>query len=47
MTRMMTMVKADGKIEYDLLRQLEQRSGEVDRKVTAAVTDILAAVETR
>lgn len=47
MTRMMTMVKADGKIEYDLLRQLEQRSGEVDRKVTAAVTDILEQVRAR
>ena len=39
------MVKADGKTEYDLLAQLEARSGEVDRRVTAAVTEILDAVK--
>ena len=44
---MMTIVKADGKQEYELLQQLEQRSGEVDRRVTAAVTDILEQVRTR
>ena len=43
---MMTIVKADGKQEYELLQQLEQRSGEVDRRVTA-VTDILEQVRTR
>ena len=46
MNGMITMVKADGKAEYELLRQLEQRSGEVDRKVTASVTDILEQVRT-
>lgn len=41
---MITMVKADGQAEYALLDQLETRSGEVDRQVTAAVSDILDAV---
>lgn len=40
----MTMVKADGRAEYALLEQLAARSGEVDRKVTAAVEEILEAV---
>ena len=44
---MMTMVKADGSREYALLDQLAARSGEVDRKVTAAVSEILDAVRTR
>lgn len=41
------MVKADGKTEYTLLQQLAERSGEVDRKVTAAVSDILEQVRMR
>ena len=44
---MLTTVLADGKTEYDLLAQLEARSGEVDKKVTAAVTDILDQVRLR
>lgn len=44
---MLTTVKADGKTEYELLAQLEARSGEVDKKVTAAVTEILAQVRER
>ncbi len=44
---LLTTVKADGKTEYELLAQLEARSGEVDKRVTAAVTDILAAVRER
>ena len=41
---MMTMVTADGQKEYALLEQLAARSGEVDRRVTAAVTEILDTV---
>ncbi len=44
---MMPLVKADGKAEFALLDQLTSRSGEVDRKVTAAVSAILDAVRTR
>ena len=44
---MMTLVKADGKTEYELLERLAARNGETDRKVTAAVSDILAAVRER
>ncbi|MBQ3069310.1 MAG: histidinol dehydrogenase [Clostridia bacterium] len=44
---LLTTVKADGKTEYELLAQLEARSGEVDKRVTAAVTDILTAVRER
>ena len=40
----MQLVKADGKAEYALLEQLAARSGEVDRQVTAAVTEILDTV---
>ncbi len=40
------MVRADGQAEYRLLEQLAARSGEVDRQVTAAVTEILEAVRT-
>ena len=43
----MPLVKADGKAEFALLDQLTSRSGEVDRKVTAAVSAILDAVRTR
>lgn len=42
----MQMVRADGQAEYRLLEQLAARSGEVDRQVTAAVTEILEAVRT-
>lgn len=38
------MVKADGAAEYALLDELAARSGEVDRRITAAVTAILEAV---
>lgn len=44
---LLTTVKADGKTEYELLSQLEARSGEVDKRVTAAVTEILANVRER
>lgn len=44
---MITMVTADGRTEYALLEQLAARSGEVDRRVTAAVTEILDAVRSR
>ncbi len=44
---MMTLVKADGKREYALLERLAARNGETDRKVTAAVGDILTAVRER
>ena len=44
---MIPIVKADGTREYTLLAQLEARSGEVDRRVTAAVTEILEQVRTR
>ncbi len=44
---LLTTVKADGKTEYELLAQLEARSGEVDKRVTAAVTEILANVRER
>ena len=38
---MIPITHADGRAEQKLLRQLKARSGEVDRKVTAAVTAIL------
>lgn len=41
---MLPIVKADGKKERELLKQLEKRSGEVDRQVTAAVSQILDCV---
>ncbi len=41
---MITTVKTDGQAEYALLDQLEARSGEVDRQVTAAVSEILETV---
>ena len=40
-------VIADGRSEYALLDQLAARSGETDRKVTAAVSEILDAVRSR
>ncbi len=42
---MIPMIKADGKSERELIAALKQRSGEVDQKVTAAVSDILAKVK--
>ena len=44
---MIEIVTADGRAEQELLSSLRQRSGEVDRKVTAAVTDILDQVRQR
>ncbi len=44
---MLTTVRADGTVEYELLAQLEARSGEVDKKVTAAVSEIIAQVRER
>lgn len=41
---MLTIVKTDGKTEFDLLAQLETRAGETDKQVTAAVTAIIDAV---
>ena len=38
---MIAITVADGTAEKELLRNLRQRSGETDKKVTAAVTDIL------
>ena len=47
MNMIMPLVKADGKAEYALLEQLTSRSGEVDCKVTAAVSAILDGVRSR
>ncbi len=41
---MIPVVKVDGQAERELLRQLAARSGEVDRKVTAVVSEVLEAV---
>lgn len=41
---MIPIVRADGQNERRLLRQLEERSGETDRQVTAAVGEILERV---
>ncbi|MCI9273526.1 MAG: histidinol dehydrogenase [Clostridiales bacterium] len=41
---MIAYVKADGTAERELIQQLRERSGEVDKKVTEAVTEILEAV---
>ncbi len=41
---MIPMVKAENGAEQALLKALRQRSGEVDKKVTAVVTEILEAV---
>ncbi len=43
---MLTIVKTDGKTEFELLSQLEARAGETDKQVTAAVTAIIDAVRT-
>ena len=44
---MIAITVADGTAEKELLRNLRQRSGETDKKVTAAVTDILDNVRAR
>ena len=42
---MFEIVKADGKAERQLIQKLKDRSGEVDRTVTAAVTELLEDVK--
>lgn len=42
---MIRIAKADGVSEHELINQLKARSGEIDRKVTSAVTDILNNVK--
>lgn len=42
---MIRIAKADGVSERELINQLTARSGEIDRKVTSAVTDILNNVK--
>lgn len=42
---MIRIAKADGVSERELINQLKSRSGEIDRKVTSAVTDILNNVK--
>lgn len=42
---MIHIAKADGVSERELINQLKARSGEIDRKVTSAVTDILNNVK--
>lgn len=42
---MIRIAKADGASERELINQLKARSGEIDRKVTSAVTDILNNVK--
>lgn len=44
---MISVVKADGKVEFDFIAQLKSRSGDVDKRVTAAVTEIIDNVRTR
>ena len=41
---MISVAKADGKTEQVLISRLKERSGEVDAKVTAAVSEIIANV---
>ena len=41
---MIQIAKADGVAERKLIEQLKQRSGEIDRTVTAAVSEILQNV---
>lgn len=41
---MLNIVKTNGVSEKECIRQLKERSGEVDRKVTAAVSEIIEAV---
>lgn len=42
---MIKLVTTDGRSEFELMSQLNARSSEVDRQVTAAVSDILAKVK--
>ena len=42
---MIRIAKADGVSERELINQLKARSGEIDRKVTSSVTDILNNVK--
>lgn len=42
---MISVIKADGKTEKELLKQISNRSSEVDKKVTAAVTQIIEEVK--
>lgn len=42
---MIRIAKADGVSERELINQLKARSGEIDRRVTSAVTDILNNVK--
>lgn len=42
---MIPVVKANGRAELQLLRQLKERSGEIDQSVTAAVTEIIGQVK--
>ena len=44
---MITITVADGVAEKELLQGLRQRSGETDKKVTAAVTEILETVKAK
>ena len=44
---MISITVADGTAEKELLRNLRQRSGETDKKVTATVTEILDKVRAR
>ena len=42
---MISVVRADGSAELELIRQLKKRSGEVDKKVTASVSEIIENVK--
>ena len=44
---MIPIVKADGTVELEFIRQLKKRSGEVDEKVNQAVAQIIAQVKER
>jgi histidinol dehydrogenase len=44
---MISITKADGSAEWELINQLKARSGETDRRVTAAVSAILENVRTK
>ena len=41
---MISYIKADGKVEKELIAQLKARSGETSKKVTESVTEIIEAV---
>ena len=45
--QMIPIVKADGTVELEFIRQLKKRSGEVDEKVNQAVAQIIAQVKER